>query len=169
MESVDKYRLLARRVTRSDFIRHREGLFLLKRPRKHATINPPPAELSYVTAHSKHTEDPYATEWRIAPVKKREGNPYPDRFSIGRAPNCDIVLRVFFISKVHAHILREPDGTFRLRDNQAANSTFHNGRMLEPGSSCPLALGDEVAFASMAFDFVDAGRLHDALRSAPGE
>jgi len=169
MESVDKYRLLASRATRGDFIRHKEGLFLLKRPRKHPTIGPPAMEISYVTVHAKYNVDPFATEWLIAPVKKREGNPYPDRFSIGRAPNCDIVLRVHFISKVHAHILRESDGSFSLRDNQASNSTFHNGRSLESGSKCPLALGDEVSFGAMDFEFVDAGQLYGILRSIEGE
>ena len=166
---MDKYRLLASRATRDDFIRQKAGLFLLKRPRKHPTIAPPPMEISYVTVSKKVVVDPYPDQWLIAPVKKREGNPYPDRFSIGRATNCDIVLRVYFISKVHAHILREPDGSFSLRDNHASNSTFHNGRLLQPGAKCPLALGDQVSFGAMDFDFVDARQLYCILRSVEGE
>ena len=100
-------------------------------------------------------------------MKKREGSPYPDRISIGRAPNCDIVLRVHVISKVHAHILHGPDGSFQLRDNHAANSTYLNGRVLTAGSCYPLTLGDEVTFGPMAFEFVDAELLYDILRTTP--
>jgi hypothetical protein len=95
--------------------------------------------------------------------KKRKGNPYPDRISIGRALNCDIVLRVPFVSKIHAHIVSEADGSLSLRNHQPANSTFHNGRKLLPGATRQLSLGDSLGFGSMEVLLLDAERLYQLL------
>src|SRR5262245_48740931 len=37
-------------------------------------------------------------------VAKAPGNPYLDRISVGRARNCDIVVRDGSVSKLHAHM-----------------------------------------------------------------
>ena len=140
------------------------GLYLLKRPQRTVHSMPSPPQMGYKTIHGKFNVDPYAAEWRIARVHKREGSPYPDRFSIGRAPNCDIVLRIPFISKVHAHIFRDGPHLYRLRDNDAANLTYHNGRQLEPRTSCALKVGDAVSFGSLNFEFTDARGVYEALR-----
>ena len=163
---ADEYLQLARQVTRRDFVDQKAGLHLVKRARRDSLATAAPTQINYETAVDRLTEDPFADRWHVAPVKKKEGSPYPDRISIGRAPNCDIVLRIPVISKVHAHILRGVDGGFRVRDKQAANSTYLNGRLLEGGTSHPLDLGDEVRFGPIAFEFVDAERLYEILRSS---
>ncbi len=43
-------------------------------------------------------------------IAKSEDSPYSDRFSVGRARNCDIVLRYASISKLHAHFRSLPAG-----------------------------------------------------------
>src|SRR5689334_23533278 len=60
---------------------------------------------------------PYTTLFR--------SNPFPDRLTIGRATNCDVVIRFAFVSKVHAHLFVQGD-KLTLRDNKASNGTFHN-------------------------------------------
>jgi pSer/pThr/pTyr-binding forkhead associated (FHA) protein len=107
--------------------------------------------------------DPFASSWQIAAVEKRPGNPFPERLTVGRATNCDIVLRVPFVSKVHAHILKDPVGELRLRDNRPSNATFHNHRKLGPGATRPLAVGDMVGFGSLEFELVDGSRLYEIL------
>ena len=47
--------------------------------------------------------------WIPQPLVKREGSPFSERISIGRAPNVDIVIRSPFVSKLHAHFVLRPD------------------------------------------------------------
>jgi pSer/pThr/pTyr-binding forkhead associated (FHA) protein len=109
-----------------------------------------------------------AAEWQVLPVTKRPGSPFPERITVGRATNCDIVLRAPSVSKVHAHIVCEAGGAFHLCDNRPSNATFLNDEKLAPGESRALQLGDLVRFGPLEFEFVDATRLHDIVnREAP--
>lgn len=163
MERVDIYLAAAKTSSLQEFVTAYEGYFLIKRPNMRGASQPAPATIAYETVLTRLEVDPFATEWRIVPVKKRPGNPYPDRLSVGRAPNCDVVLRLPSISKVHAHLLVQPDNSFCLRDNQASNQTYLNGRKLEPGTTAKLAVGDSIALGSLTLEFVDAKLLHRML------
>lgn len=163
MEPIDRYLSLVMRTTSVSFSKDEAGVFLLKRPDGKARSDSIPAQISYETNLGSVEQDPFAAEWRIAPVKKREGNPYADRISIGRATNCDVVLRVPFISKMQAHILFGPDGSYSLRAHSAASATFLNGHKIDPSSARPLRVGDTISFGSMTFEFVDAARLYQVL------
>jgi len=165
MESIDRYLSLVLRMTSVSFCKEEEGFFLLKRPNKAPSEASIPTQISYETVHASIDIDPFAGVWGIARVKKREGNPYADRISIGRAVNCDVVLRAPFISKVQAHILCSLDGSHLLRANSAANSTSLNGRGVDPNSPRPLTVGDSITFGPMMFEFVDAARLYEVLVS----
>lgn len=165
MDELKSYLALAKETTRSEFVARSDTLYLVKRPRKKGVVQAAPAAISFQTQHTKLEVDPYAAEWRIASVKKREGNPYPDRFSIGRALNCDVVIRLPFVSKVHAHVQVSGPSGYSLRDNDASNGTFVNGRKLEPKGTAALKLGDEIAFGSLELQFVDASQLYQILRS----
>ncbi|HET9953752.1 MAG TPA: FHA domain-containing protein [Polyangiaceae bacterium] len=164
MLRVDEYLEQASSLSKEEFVSRRPGFFLLKRPKKNVSLQPGPPSFGFATVTVKTDFDPFAGEWRIAPVVKRPDNPFPERISVGRATNCDIVLRLPFISKVHAHILLEPGNKFSLRDNQPSNPTFLNHRKLEPGSTRSLSVGDMVGFGSLDFEFVDSARLYDVLR-----
>lgn len=163
MGPVDRYLLLVTRMTSVSFCKEEAGYFLLKRP--HATPTQPSIkkQISYETRLDAIEADPFANLWMVASVKKREGNLYADRISIGRATNCDIVLRVPFISKVQAHILCAPQGTYSLRAHSTASPTLVNGRKLDASSMSALTVGDLVSFGSMSFEFVDAQRLYEIL------
>lgn len=167
MEPIGKYVELAAQTTCEEFAAKLTGFYLVKRPvrQKPADDAAPRTSYQYHTVLAQSNVDPFASEWAVAPVRKRPENPYPDRISIGRATNCDIVLRVPFISKVHAHVLCDPDGSFRLQDNEAPNSTFCNGRKLRPGVPVPLKSGDQVSFGSMDFELMDAEALYRVVRS----
>jgi hypothetical protein len=165
MEPLDRYLTLVKHMTPIAFAKQESGVYLLKRPTKSKESAELPAQISFVTVHATLEVDPFAAQWRIVPIRKREGNPYADRISVGRASNCDVVLRVPFVSKVQAHILRETDGTFSLRAQNTANATFLNNRSIEASATCPLTVGDEIAFGPMRFEFVDAPRLYKVLVS----
>ena len=109
-------------------------------------------------------EQSVPTITQLVPVKKNPDNPFPDRLTIGRATNCDVVIRFAFISKVHAHLFIQGD-KLTLRDNKAANGTFHNRRRLEPGSSRSIRLGDTLGFGALELELIDAGRLYQLLRA----
>ena len=159
--SVD-YIELARALSRSEFVRQHGGHFLLKRA-KIAPDSEPPPSFDFETVTTQVGIDPFADQWQVLPVVKRPENPFPERMTVGRAVNCDLVLRVPFVSKVHAHILVSEDGGYSLHDNRPSHATFHNRTKLEPGATCPLAVGDFIGFGSLEFEFVDADRLHQIL------
>jgi hypothetical protein len=165
MDEIYRYLVLARSTSASEFVEQSDATFLLKRPRRGATTPSAPPMISYETRLTKLEVDPYASEWRVVPVKKREGNPYPDRISVGRATNCDIVIRLPSISKVHAHILGSGPGSYKLVDNGASNATFVNGRRVESKAAVPIQVGDTISLGSLELEFVDAERLYQILRS----
>jgi hypothetical protein len=165
MEELRSYHQLAKSKSLAEFVVQSNPLFLIKRPLHHGVSRPVPAVISFETKHAELDVDPFAAEWRITPVKKREGNPYPDRYSIGRAPNCDVVIRMPSVSKVHAHILITGPSSYCLRDNEASNSTYVNGCKLEARARVPLHVGDEVVLGALRVEFIDAGRLYLILHT----
>lgn len=168
MEELRNYLAVAKNTTRAEFVSQSDALFLIKRPSRRSSAGMVPSSISYATQLTRFEGDPYANEWRIAPVKKRPGNPYPDRISIGRALNCDVVLRLPTVSKVHAHILIEGPNSFTLRDNEASNSTFVNGRKLEAKASSKLQIGDEISLGALVLEFIDAKTRYQILKSEVG-
>ncbi len=165
METLEKYLKLATHSTGVAFAKEEPGPFLLKRP----TMAREPAgasqQIGFVTVLARADVDPFAAQWRLVPVRKRQGNPYEDRISIGRASNCDLVLRVPFISKIQAHIILESKGGYGLRGQNSANPTLLNGRSVGANESNPLKFGDEISFGPMKFEFIDAPRLYKVLIS----
>jgi hypothetical protein len=159
------YLELARSLNRPEFVAKHAGHFLLKRPKHDSELPVASSRFDFATVVTAVDIDPLAREWQVLPVVKRPDNPFPERMTVGRAVNCDLVLRVPFVSKVHAHILRGADGGFSLHDNRPSRATFHNKRKLEPGETLPLKVGDSIGFGSLEVEFVDAGRLHDVLRA----
>jgi FHA domain len=154
----------AKALKLADFIALHPGHFLLKRPRP-GQRQTETASFGFQTIAAKLDFDPFAEEWRIAPVKKRPSNPFPERMTVGRATNCDIILRVPFISKVHAHILVGPSSSFSIHDNGPSNRTFHKHRLLAADSTEKLEVGDTIGFGSLEVEFVDSNRLYEVLRS----
>ncbi len=160
----DHYKQLAAHQTAAQFALDAPGRFLLKRPRATPTASSPPPDISFKTTFARSQVDPFANDWVLLPVEKRPGNPYPERISIGRATNCDIVLRVPFVSKVQAHLLKQESGSYAVQDSHAANPTCLNWRPLTPHEPHPLNPGDTISFGPMDFEFIDAMKLHGLLR-----
>jgi hypothetical protein len=101
----------------------------------------------------------------VYPVTKRGANPYPDRVSVGRARNCDIVLRNRSVSKLHAHFRRASSGKFEIVDLGSYNGTWLNGAQLDAHNGELVSTGDELQFGTVAAQLVDADTLYDMLRS----
>lgn len=103
----------------------------------------------------------------VLPLLKREGSPYTDRISIGRAPNCDVVIRHPSISKLHTHVRTNEDGTVVLVDVSARNPTLVNGRRIDPAAPPALRTGMEVRFGDVSATLLDARDTHAALCRLP--
>ena len=79
-----------------------------------------------------------------------------DRLTIGRGPDCDIILPDRVVSRRHACIERR-NGDYFILDDHSKNGTFVNG---EPVTEAPRQLidGDEIQIAlRFRLTFVDAG------------
>lgn len=164
MEAPHEYLRNARTTTASAFREIYPHHFLFKHPKQPRDGAGAQPEIDYATRTLSINFDPRAAEAQVVCVKKKPENPFPDRISIGRATNCDVVIRLAFISKVHAHLFVQGD-KLTLRDNQASNGTSLNHRQLESGSARTVKIGDVVSFGSLDLELVDATRLYDILRS----
>jgi len=100
---------------------------------------------------------------RVLPMLKAETNPYSDRISIGRARNCDIVLRHSSVSKLHAHVRRGDDGVHLIYDAESHNGTSVGSKRVTAAEPQPLRSGDLVTFGAVTVRCVDAAELHVVL------
>jgi pSer/pThr/pTyr-binding forkhead associated (FHA) protein len=64
---------------------------------------------------------------------------------------------------VHALLLLDGEGGFRLRDAGSSNGVAINGRRLAKDETAPLAPRDVVAFGDVALLFLDGPAFFDAL------
>jgi hypothetical protein len=121
-----------------------------------------------VTARSEGGDlpDPAASGIEIIPIVKAEGNPYPERISVGRARNCDIVFRDASISKLHAHFRVLGGDVTRLEvvDHGSHNGTRVNGQRIAPSTPTPVQSGTAIVFGRLSTKILDAGALHDTVR-----
>lgn len=163
MDDVTEYVRKARGVTQATFQQLYPHHFLFKHPKARMPDSPRDTEIDYATRTFDMNFDPMPNIVQLVPIKKNPENPFPDRLTIGRATNCDVVIRFAFISKVHAHLFVQGD-KLTLRDNKAANGTFHNHKKLDPGGSRSVKLGDTLGFGALELELVDAGRLYQLLR-----
>jgi hypothetical protein len=100
----------------------------------------------------------------VREIVKSARSPYADRISIGRARNCDVVVRDKSISKLHAHFLVRADGSLGLVDLDSQNGTTLNNRRLSPNTPVPVGSGDSIAFGNVTGRLMDARLLYDTLR-----
>ena len=165
MEDVTDYARKARALTAEAFRQVHPHHFLFKHAKHVRDTGQSEQDIDYATRTLSLNYDPMPGLAQLVEVKKNPDNPFPDRITIGRATNCDVVIRLAFVSKVHAHLIMD-GAKLSLRDNKASNFTFHNHRRLEPGSSRSVQLGDILSFGALDLELVDAARLYDILRSS---
>ena len=165
MAVVESLFPVALRLGRPTFIADYVGFHLLKPPTTCAT-----EALGFETLQAdpeKHDDPSYivpsANHWQATRIGKRLGNPYPDRMSVGRAFNCDVVLRFPVVSKLHAHFSVAGSGELRLTDLGSSNGTWHNGLRLEPGRPVVVLPRDRLSFGGVHCQVIDAAGLYDLV------
>jgi hypothetical protein len=107
---------------------------------------------------------------RVFEVGKRGdlSSAYPNRISIGRASNKDIVLRHTSVSKFHAWFGVDDSGDLYLTDAGSTNHTFVNGKPLDPRAPEPVPPGTLVRFGSIDALVADAPGLWRFVHGARG-
>ncbi len=155
--SPDEMQVRARAVSRTEFVAEHPYPFLLV----HGTAGA--GALPFSTNVSATSELANQAPPEIFAVQKSSANPYSDRISIGRARNCDIVLRDASVSKLHAHFVADGKGGFTLVDQSSRNGITLNNRPLKSGQL--LVSGDELVFGSVMVEFLDAIAIHQMFAS----
>lgn len=151
---------LAAKSSSEEFASRFPHLFLLF----YETVDPVGASSFATQIVSKDTAKRRPTsELRVVPLVKAPTNPYSDRISIGRARNCDVVLRNPSVSKLHAHIRREPNGSWVLIDLNSHNGTIVDGMRVHGNQVIPLKIGEQVTFGGLTVRIVDAHQLYLVL------
>jgi hypothetical protein len=75
------------------------------------------------------------------------------RLSVGRATDCDLSLAHPSVSKIHAAILLNREGTLLVSDTGSVNGTYINGRRINYGEARQLEDGDVVGFGDVEVRF----------------
>jgi hypothetical protein len=87
----------------------------------------------------------------------------PDRVTIGRATNNDIVLWHESVSKMHAFFHHDEDVGWVLEDAGSTNGTLADGVVLAAGEPVPIKSGSSIVFGSLSCAVIGAGELFDCL------
>lgn len=99
---------------------------------------------------------------KVFPVVKNTKT-FPDKISVGRARNTDLIIPDGDLSKLHAMISVTPTG-YTIGDADSKNGTFVNGRRLESGEHRALSDDDLVWFGPrISFRFLLPRTMHVRL------
>jgi hypothetical protein len=156
---------LAAVMTRDRFVASFTHSFLLIEPPRvdddglgfHTSVTPGLVDIDAMP-------DAQPTKPTVVELVKSPSNPFADRISIGRAPNCDVVLSHPSVSKLHAHV-REGEGQVAIVDVGSQNGTFINGKRLEAAVATPVQVGDRVRFGKIRAQLADAAAVFDLLHA----
>jgi pSer/pThr/pTyr-binding forkhead associated (FHA) protein len=91
---------------------------------------------------------------KYLPIVHRPKSTYSGFLSIGRADNCDLVLKEPTISKLHAMFwIPKLNGSWTIADGKSRNGTFVNGARLSPMAKKPVSSGDLIRFGDVVAQF----------------
>ncbi len=107
-------------------------------------------------------ESPWALNLEIFPLTKKAGASFPDRITLGRTSNNDIVLNDSSVSRLHAYVRR--DGTqWVVADAGSKNGSWLSGQPLAARKERPLASKVDLRFGDVDLTFYLAIDLYKAL------
>lgn len=111
------------------------------------------------TAHGRVTPEPIQME--IYPLAKKPGASFPDRITIGRTPNNDVVISDASVSRLHAYV-REEDG-WVVADAGSKNGSWLEDAQLEPRRETALRPGSVLRLGDVQLLFYRSAELFDLL------
>lgn len=171
MATLHEIVVLVRSLSREAFVADQSTDFLLRRIEKvdddqqwtFKTQTMPARSLDRLRAMATPGEQiPAALScYEVFPLVKSAHNPWPNRISLGRARNNDIVILDASISKLHAHFVLGPAGRMTVTDAGSSNGTQVNGRRIERGQVAELGPGDTLVFGGVALRYFSPAALFD--------
>jgi hypothetical protein len=152
----------ARSMSREEFVARHPSLYLvIAENAEKLNIG---FETAVVSNFGSKQPAPDVVDFELLEVSKAPGNPYPDRISVGRARNCDVVMRDRSVSKLHAHFRVREEGKLDLVDLESQNGTRVNGRVLAANAGEWVTAGDTILFGVVTARLVDSDALYDLLQ-----
>ncbi|KFE68923.1 FHA domain-containing protein [Hyalangium minutum] len=119
-------------------------------PRKEAPLGFARSTLSNIRFSRPTASEPLVLELhkRIADV---------DEVTLGRSPDCDIVIDDPTVSRLHAVFRKEPHtGMWQVVDAESHNGTFQAGVLIVPGRPTPLFDRASLRFGAVEMSFLQA-------------
>jgi FHA domain-containing protein len=87
----------------------------------------------------------------------------PDRITVGRATNNDIVLWHESVSKLHAFFVDDDDRGWVIEDAGSTNGSMADGVVLAPGEIKAIKSGSSIVFGSLPCAVIASGELFDCI------
>jgi hypothetical protein len=109
--------------------------------------------------HGRVTPD--RTEMAIYPLAKKPGASFPDRITIGRTPNNDVVIADHSVSRLHAYVRQ--GGSWIVADAGSKNGSWLDETRLEPRRETQLSPGAVLRLGDVRATFYPAAELFDLL------
>lgn len=174
---ISEWRELARNMTRREFVEEHAYPFLLRKRMTRTAPVPgqaPQPSSDWNDAMQFNTDVVdieqlptrsvgRITGSKIVPILKSDRNPFSGQISVGRAKNCDIILRDQTVSKHHAYFRVTGPGAAEIVDMSSQNTTRVNGAPAPPGQPHKVEPGDTITFGGVACLFLDATALYRML------
>ena len=105
---------------------------------------------------------PDEVELELYPLAKKPGASFPDRITIGRTSNNDVVIADTSISRLHAYV-RRVGAAWVVADAGSKNGSWIRGAVLEPRKEQPLTSRAVLRFGDVDVTFYLAADLFAAL------
>jgi hypothetical protein len=105
-----------------------------------------------------------ASNYMAFEVRKTSNSPWPERLTLGRARNNDIVLSDRSVSKLHAYIMKM-ESNWGIQDAGSRNGTKLNNIKLAQDEMKKLQSGDTIKVGAVTLTYVEPEALHSLLRS----
>jgi FHA domain-containing protein len=105
---------------------------------------------------------PLEVDLEVYPLAKKPGASFPDRITIGRTSNNDVVIADTSISRLHAYIRRD-GANWLVADAGSKNGSWLKGTTLEARKERPLPSRAVLRFGDVDLTFYSAADLYNAL------
>lgn len=109
--------------------------------------------------HGKFTAEP--VEMELYPLAKKPGASFPDRITIGRTANNDVVVPDHSVSRLHAYV-RQGD-PWLVADAGSKNGSWLDDVALEPRRETPLSPRSVLRIGDIRLTFYRSEELFDLL------